>query len=196
MQYTNVETRPMTMLLWDMVAPLANASVVELAFLVVVPEAAVVVPAVPAAVVVGADVVVADAVVVGPAVVVEPSVVVGADVVVADAVVVGPAVVVEPSVVVGGDVVVADAVVVGPAVVVEPSVVVAADVVVAAAALVRVTFWATHILLIDPLPPHKPYTSIVASPVAVQGMSLLVAFDPPELAFVAPALILSPRPPV
>ena len=38
----------MTMLLWDMVAPLANASVVELAFLVVVPEAAVVVPAVPA----------------------------------------------------------------------------------------------------------------------------------------------------
>ena len=29
----------MTMLLWDMVAPLANASVVELAFLVVVPDA-------------------------------------------------------------------------------------------------------------------------------------------------------------
>ena len=64
------------------------------------------------------------------------------------------------------------------------------------AAFDKVTFWATHILSIDPPAPHKPYTSIVASPVAVQGMSLLVAFDPPELAFVVPALILSPRPPV
>ena len=65
------------------------------------------------------------------------------------------------------------------------------------AAFDKVTFWATHILSIDPIAPHKPYTSIVASPVAVQGMSLLVAFaDPPELAFVVPALILSPRPPV
>ena len=86
-------------------------------------------------------------------------------------------------------------------VVVAASVVVVAasvvDVVVAAAALVRVTFWATHILLIDPLAPQMAYTSIVAAPVAVQATSLLAAFaDPPELAFVVPALIIRPRPPV